>query len=239
MCTVTFLPLENNDFILTSSRDVPFSREKALIPKQYVEDEVVLFYPKDGKAGGSWIGTSDKKRLICLLNGGFENHQQKDFYSKSRGIIVKELLKVKDITSACKNIDLDHVEPFTLVIVEWDFELYLFEFVWDGFNKHLKILPQEPQIWSSSTLYTDEMKLMRKGWFAEWLFNFEQENISESNSDTHRALTQEKILNFHHTAGVGNPKIDVLMKRPKVGTVSITQVSKFEAQIKMAYEEIS
>jgi len=231
MCTVTFIPLNNNDFILTSSRDVPFSREKSSFPKKYKEDKVELFFPRDGRAGGTWIGTSDKHRLICLLNGGFENHQQKEFYDKSRGIIVKDLLKSDDITESCKQIDLKNVEPFTLVIVEWNrpidktgSELGLFEFVWDGMKKHFKILPQNPKIWSSSTLYSDGMKELRMEWFYDWKMN--------------QAFDQKSILEFHHKAGVGNPKIDILMKRAKVGTVSITQVSKIDEDITMDYEQI-
>jgi hypothetical protein len=40
--------LNNDDFILTSSRDVPFSRKKAHFPKSYMEDGIELFYPKMG-----------------------------------------------------------------------------------------------------------------------------------------------------------------------------------------------
>jgi hypothetical protein len=231
MCTVTYLPLNNRDFVLTSSRDVPFSREKSLAPKTYLEDGIILTYPKDGKAGGTWIGSSNKKRLICLLNGGFKNHEPRDGYIKSRGIIVKDLLKVKNITNACNEIELENVEPFTLVIVEWNKNLLLFEFVWDGKKKHLKNLPQKPQIWSSSTLYTDEMKNKRRNWFNDWLNEFKIHGIK------HRVV-QNEILNFHHTAGIGKSNIDVLMKRPTVGTVSITQVSNFNKKIKMGYEEI-
>ncbi len=224
MCTVTYLPLGNNNFILTSSRDVPFSRKKSEFPKKYIEDKIELYYPKDGQAGGTWIGTSIKNRLICLLNGGFKNHQQKDFYSKSRGIIVKDLLKTSDILKTCNEIELNNVEPFTLVIVEWSTTLILIEFVWDGSKKHIKKLLQEAKIWSSSTLYSDGMKEMRIKWFTDWKLR--------------QAFDSKSILEFHHKAGVGNPKIDVVMKRPKVGTVSITQVSKLENKIKMDYEEI-
>ncbi len=227
MCTVTFLPLNDDNFILTSSRDVPFSREKALHPKIYIEDGIELNYPKDGQAGGTWIGISEKQRLICLLNGGFKNHEQQDFYARSRGLIVKELLKVDDLTEACKQIDLKNVEPFTLVIVEWEFKLFLFEFVWDGKQKHLKILPQEPVIWSSSTLYNESMKKLRKDWFD----NFQTRS-------TKLKVIKDNILDFHHNAGIGNSKIDILMKRPKVGTVSITQVIKQENNVSMKYEEI-
>jgi len=231
MCTVTFLPLKNNNFILTSSRDVPFLRKKALLPKKYIEDNIELYYPKDGQAEGTWIGISEKQRLICLLNGGFNNHQQQDSYARSRGLIVKELLKTDDITKACKDVDLENVEPFTLVIVEWDLHLFLFEFVWDGKQKYLKILPLEPTIWSSSTLYDESMKKKRKDWFADWLnkLKIQSENFK---------IIKDKILDFHHNAGIGNPKIDVMMKRPKVGTASITQVGKNDKIITMDYKKI-
>ena len=100
MCTVTYLPLGDTDFILTSNRDVPYAREKAEHPKTYIEDNVQLTYPKDGKAGGTWIGLSDKKRLLCILNGGFEYHTSRVGYRMSRGIILKALLKANDLLGA-------------------------------------------------------------------------------------------------------------------------------------------
>ena len=77
MCTVTFLPLGNTDFILTSNRDEQRLRE-TLPPKIYEEDGVEMLFPKDKVAGGTWIGTSSKKRLVCVLNGGFIKHKRKE-----------------------------------------------------------------------------------------------------------------------------------------------------------------
>ncbi|MDY7397014.1 NRDE family protein [Aureibaculum sp. 2210JD6-5] len=229
MCTVSFLPLNKTDFILTSSRDIPFSRKKALHPKEYVEDGVKLWYPKDGKAGGSWIGTSSKKRLICLLNGGYVYHTSLANYKKSRGLIVKELLKADDIRKGLNVVDLDGVEQFTLVIVDWNPDNYwdglkLLEFVWDGEEKHLKEMPMAPQIWSSSTLYDADVKQMRVNWFKQWL----REN----------EISQESILKFHHTAGVGDPNIDIMMDRKKGGTVSITSIKKEKNNLGMVYEDV-
>jgi len=221
MCTVTFLPLDNNGFVLTSSRDVGYQREKALAPQTYVEDGVSLHYPKDGKAGGTWIGTSRNNRLICLLNGGFRNHLQQNFYAKSRGLIVKELLASIDLEAACKEIDLQDVEPFTITAVTWSDEQRLYEFVWDGKNRFFKEMDWKPTIWSSSTLYTDEMKAMRQGWFLDWL----EENEFNSAS----------ILEFHRNAGIGDPEVDVFMKRERVGTVSITQVIETKNKDDMNY----
>ena len=140
MCTVTYIPLGNSDFVLTSSRDIPFARKKAEHPKKTTEDGVELYYPKDGKAGGTWIGTSSKNRLICLLNGGFEYHTSRTKYAKSRGLIVKELLKADDLHKGFERIDLENVEQFTLTIVDWHKELELIEFVWDGTKKHIKLM---------------------------------------------------------------------------------------------------
>jgi len=221
MCTVTLLPLTDNGFVLTSSRDVGYKRQKALAPESHVEKEVSLHYPKDGEAGGTWIGTSRNNRLICLLNGGFENHIQKESYAKSRGLIVKELLIADDFEVASKKIELENIEPFTIVCVIWEAELEFFEFVWDGSNRHLKELPRQPLIWSSSTLYTDNMKALRQDWFREWFIG--------------KGRTPENVLKFHENGGVGFPEIDVFMRREHVGTVSITQVIESSNKAEMTY----
>ena len=57
MCTVTFLPLKNDGFILTSNRDEQPNRITHP-PLTVVEDETTLLFPKDEIAGGTWIGTS-------------------------------------------------------------------------------------------------------------------------------------------------------------------------------------
>ena len=224
MCTVTYIPLGNSDFVLTSSRDIPFARKKAEHPKKTTEDGVELYYPKDGKAGGTWIGSSSKNRLICLLNGGFEYHTSRTKYAKSRGLIVKELLKVDDIRKGLNEVDLQDVEQFTLTIVDWNSELELIELVWDGTTKHLKLMPQKPHIWSSSTLYDEGVKQLRCEWFTRW--------------QKEHGASQESILDFHHNAGVGDKYIDVMMNRGLGGTVSITSVKKEENDITMVYEEV-
>ena len=224
MCTVTYLPLENQKFILTSNRDVGYKRQKALAPQKYIEDGVELFYPKDGKAGGTWIGTSSKNRTLCLLNGGFVNHKSGGYYKSSRGKIVIDLLKCDNIEKEIKTIDLLNIEPFTLVIIDWQLDLKLMEFVWDGSTKNLKNLSQEMYIWSSSTLFTEEMKNLRKNWFSTWRRN--------------NRIDQESILKFHHDAGIGDPNVDVILKRERVGTVSITSIIKDSKGIQMYYEVI-
>ena len=224
MCTVTFLPLSNTDFILTSNRDEQRLRE-TFHPKIYEEDGVEMLFPKDKVAGGTWIGASSKKRLVCVLNGGFQKHKRKGNYSKSRGLIAKELLKENSLQPYLDNLDLLGVEPFTMIVVDWNNnELNLVEVVWDEHEKHLTTHKNEPKIWSSSTLYTDEIKELRNYWFRQWL----REN----------EFTSEAILQFHHTE-TGDKEQSILMKRSYVETVSITSVKKLENSVEMVYEDVA
>lgn len=221
MCTVTFLPLKNNDFIFTSNRDETPLR-KTNPPKKYTEDGVELTYPKDEIAGGTWIGVSDKKRLVCVLNGGFENHVRQPPYKMSRGIIVKKALIVDDAIEHIKSFEYTNIEPFTLIIVDWKTDLVAYELVWDGVQKHISQLKNEPRIWSSSTLYTAEMKKEREGWFQNWL----QENEN---------YNQKDILEFHQNEDLGTKETSPKMKRPFVETVSISSIKKDQEVLDFKY----
>jgi len=223
MCTVTFLPLSNTDFSLTSNRDEQRLRE-TLPPKIHKENGIEMLFPKDKIAGGTWIGVSSKKRLVCVLNGGFTKHKRKDNYSKSRGLIAKEILKENAIQPYIEKLDLLGVEPFTLIIVDWNNnELNLVELVWDENQKHITKHKNEPKIWSSSSLYTDEIKKLREILFQEW--------IAEND------FTSSAILKFHHSEN-DDKEQSILMKRAYVETVSITSVKKLENKIEMVYEDL-
>lgn len=221
MCTVTYLPLGNDDFILTSNRDESPIR-KTLAPEDYLENEVLIRYPKDELAGGTWIGLSEQKRLVCLLNGGFTSYKRAATYRLSRGIIVKDLLSAPDAILSIHNLNLEGVEPFTIVLVDWQNGLDTYELVWDGAQKHFKKLAQEPAIWSSSTLYTKEEKKLRKSWFKNWL-------------EKQDKFSRERILSFHQDTKLGTPEISIKMKRDFVETVSTTSILKTKQEVQMSY----
>jgi uncharacterized protein with NRDE domain len=216
MCTVTYLPLGNNNFILTSNRDETPLR-KTIPLETYKENGVELTYPKDALAGGTWIGASTKNRLVCLLNGGFKNHTRNRYYKISRGVIVKKILSTDNGVAYINNFDFTDIEPFTLILIDYHLQLEAYELVWDGIKKHFKKLAEEPKIWSSSSLYTEEMKVLRKEWFSDWL----------AEND---AFQQEKIVDFHQNENLGNTEISLKMKRAFVETVSITSVKKNSIQ---------
>ncbi len=224
MCTITFIPKSNKDFILTSNRDEAPGRE-TFPPKIYNEEGVKMLYPKDVVAGGTWIGVSDKKRIVCLMNGGFVAHQRRSYYRKSRGLVVKDLLKADNLKEEIENYDFNEIEPFTAVLVEWKTEVQLFQLVWDGTDYHFSDEPLAPHIWSSSPLYPEMLKKKREQWFSEFLF----ETIKPS---------EDELLQFHKTAGEGDLNSNLIMDRGFIKTKSITQIFKKEDAMEMRYEDL-
>lgn len=223
MCTVTFIAKGPNDFILTSNRDEAIDR-KTRLPEVYNENGIKMAYPKDEVAGGTWIGVSERKRLVCLLNGGFVAHERKSSYRLSRGVIVKELLAAKDGIKWMEDFDFTDIEPFTIIMIEWRENLKLYELVWDGSKKHLKEMNVKTHIWSSSPLYTQTMKNIRKKWFSEFL--------------NKRKTDSTSLFDFHLNKGIGNKDVDLQIDRGFLKTVSITQVTKNDDIILMKYRDL-
>lgn len=225
MCTVTYLPKGNEDFILTSNRDESPHR-KTSAPQFYEESGIKLLYPKDELAGGTWIGISELHRLACLLNGGFEKHQRKSSYRKSRGLILKEILTTPDYEAYITRTDFTDIEPFTIILLGWTGGLKAYELVWDGEQKHFSQLGATPKIWSSSPLYDQQMKSERKTWFQNWL--------------THQTqFEKQAILDFHHNKDLGTKTTSLIMDRLFVKTVSISSIQKKGNSISFYYKDLS
>lgn len=220
MCTVTFIPKGTNEFILTSNRDEAPAR-KTVAPDFYIESGVKLLYPKDEKAGGTWIGASENKRLVCLLNGGFTAYNDLENYQLSRGIVVKDILQTAHVLSAIEAYNLTNVAPFTMIIVDWKTALQLYQLVWDGTEKYLEKLPILPRIWSSSSLYSEPMKAARMQWFEKF------KKRSEFNACA--------IWDFHKKGGHEYTDFGFVMNRGVVRTTSITQVEITNLALRMEY----
>ena len=97
--------------------------------------------------------------------------------------------------------------------------------VWDDEKSHFKELPLEPHIWSSSPLYSKEMKLLRENWFS----NFRKKDV----------LTPENLLKFHTSAGTGDKNVDVVMDRGFVKTRSISQIVYIDGKIEFYYRDLA
>jgi uncharacterized protein with NRDE domain len=224
MCTVTFIP-KNNGWILTSSRDEKKVRKTLPPQTNKLFDQNVVF-PKDQLAGGTWIAMSDKKTSVCLLNGGFKFHKKKNF-SKSRGLVLLERFRYKSWGDFWNSIELEVVEPFTLLNLEHNKTLSLHELVWDGHQKHVTVKnTQETHIWSSATLYSSSMIEKRKEWFQKWCMD-------------HAAIADHKIEGFHKSAFTDNTAQNILMKRTNgIQTVSISRIESTNGNTQLRYNDL-
>ncbi len=231
MCTVSYIPQKvNGGFVLTSNRDEKSFRPTK-VPQIYRMGENKVCFPKDEKAGGSWIAASENGRLCCLLNGAFVAHQKKPFYAQSRGNILVELASSSlSPFDFYKGKNLIDVEPFTIITLETsENEITHFsEFIWDGNKKHFRELkPEEPKIWSSVTLYSTEHRKLRKQWFGQFL-----KNVNGSASP-------KNIFDFHSGTHIEDNSINVVMEREGgLKTVSITQVIPENGNFRIKYFDL-
>ena len=227
MCTLTYLPLENDHFIITTNRDESTLRPAALAPQILQRASGSILCPIDGKAKGTWVAASETGVTACLLNGAFEKHTPTGNYRMSRGKVVLEVFDYECIDTFIEAYNLENIEPFTLVLLESKQHLQLTELRWDGSQKYVQVLDAGiPHLWASATLYAPEVIAKRKQWFAAWLSRTPE-------------FTQENIVHFHKTAGEGDPENDLLMQRgQQLRTVSITSVLSGHAASEMHYEDL-
>lgn len=228
MCTVTFLPLSNKGFVLTSNRDEQTVRKPALSPKIYQVYDSLVVYPKDQQADGTWIATAGIPFTLCLLNGAFEKHERKSSYRKSRGLMLLDFFSYNNVNSFLSEYDFNDIEPFTLLMLDTTGnKQVLTEARWDGLKIHRKIInTDEPHIWSSATLYSKETIIQRENWFKEFL-------------SKHTSYNERTILDFHHFGGNGDRRNDLVMNRDNViKTVSITSISKKDNLTNMIYKDV-
>jgi hypothetical protein len=223
MCTVTFIPYGGKMFMV-SNRDEKHTRADAFIPRVYTAPSGNLLYPKDGEAGGTWIGMHENGNAAVLLNGGWQMHTPHPPYRKSRGLIFLDLLQAGTPVSSFLSLDLLNIEPFTVVCLD---NGKLWEGVWDGENRHISGKEEtKPHIWSSVTLYDKDIRARREGWFREWWIKCNDPLLGD-------------ILDFHQFTGDGDKHNDLLMNRSgHLYTVSITGMEIGKEKGKMMYKDL-
>jgi uncharacterized protein with NRDE domain len=223
MCTVTYIPKPDGSYILTSNRDEAPHRSPQNL-EQVQKDALELIFPRDTAKGGTWIGVSNRRQVVCLLNGAFEKHRHQPPYRRSRGLMVLDFFTYPDARKFAGTYEFQGMEPFTFIVLDRE---EFWEIRWDGGSLHRKMLdPGNPHIWASATLYDSEAQEKRQNWFKEFLQEQPQPDAPA-------------ILDFHQNTGDGDPWNDLIMNRDnRVRTVSISQILAQEASIDFRYEDL-
>lgn len=209
MCTVSYLPLEDGRYLLSSNRDESPGRNAIEIVREK-RDGLQVIYPRDPGAGGTWFCCTDSGMAMCLLNGARRTKIPGSGFRHSRGLIPQAVLEFDDPQRFVKEYSFEGIADFTLVICTGQ---HIYEILWDGTAPSLTELPNvKPHFWSSVTLYPEPVRQMRNELFDQWLKETPE-------------YTQEKIIHFHKYGGSGDPENDFVMNRANiVKTLSISSV---------------
>ncbi|MGV3697261.1 NRDE family protein [Flavobacterium sp.] len=223
MCTVSFVNA-NGKIIITSNRDEKTLRPNAIEPSHYSINNKNVIFPKDMHAGGTWYAVNENSTVLVLLNGAEERHQLRTGYRKSRGLIVLDLIGSESVAQEWDTIDLDNIEPFTLVLYENE---KLYQLRWDEVAKSkLELDPNQSHIWSSSTLYPLEIRRER----ADWFYNF---------LDMHTMINEADMLNFHRYTESENTEHGLVIDREGLlKTLSITQTVIEKNKVVVHYSDL-
>jgi hypothetical protein len=226
MCTVTYLPARGG-FTLTHNRDEAPARSPFKIEQVTLKGGTVGVFPRDSKAGGTWIVAGENGTTACLLNGAFDKHQHQPPYRRSRGLMLLDFFAELQPTDFFEQYDLEGMEPFTLLFFKLG---SVIEFRWDGTRLFHQQLPaNEPHFWCSATLYPPEMQVKRAHVFRYWL-------AAQSPKKTPNPAD---IVQLHLSGSVGDPAYDFVMQREgRVQTVSITQVVQRKKYMRMRYFDL-
>ncbi len=222
MCTVSYVR-SGDKTIITSNRDEEVARP-ALEPQNYRVGNKNVFFPKDPRAGGTWFAVDENANVIVLLNGASEKHQWNPPYRKSRGLIVLDLIGSESIFATWQTIDLDNIEPFTLVACQ-NGELQ--QLRWNGTEKESAALdPARDYIWSSSSLYPQNVREARAQWFEKFLV-------------TRPGVNESEMFNFHRYTEDADPENGLVINRNGfLKTLSITQTVIEKNKVRLMHHDL-
>ena len=119
MCTVTVIPHERGVRVLCN-RDERRTRPPALPPQVHDLGGRLALFPVDPQGGGTWIGVNDADLMVALLNGHRTAGKRDDNSTRSRGLIVPDLLyctSLRQAMAAAESLDPRAFERFRVVIV--------------------------------------------------------------------------------------------------------------------------
>lgn len=221
MCTVSFIYSGGKRFI-TSNRDEHVSRPLAFRPQEEIIGNTKVLFPKDPKAGGTWFALNEFGSVAVLLNGGFVNHVPSGNYARSRGLVLLDVISSEHPYALLQNMELLNIEPFTLIL----FNGNLLEFRWDGHQKYYRPLDAtKNHIWSSATLYTDEVIEHRRELFQKF-------------TDGKTQIVGSSVIDFHSNNHDDFENGFIIDRDSGLKTFSVTQAILDDEDVRMHHLDL-
>jgi hypothetical protein len=224
MCTVTVVPHETG-IRLMCNRDERRSRPAALPPQVHELGGRLAVFPVDPQGGGSWVGVNDTGIVVTLLNVSGPSQSASQEPKRSRGLIVREVLRCGSLSQVLETVaglDARQFDMFRLVAIH---RFTAVEATTDGVRTAIRpqITLDAPLLFTSSSLGDALVEAPRKQLF--------QRMVVERQSEWLRRQAR-----FHRHQWSSRPEISVRMERDDALTVSRTVVDVTRARRSLLYE---
>lgn len=217
MCTVTWL-LRPAGYDVFFNRDELKTRPPALPPTRVNRAGVATLAPKDGGAGGAWIGANEYGVSLCLLNHYDSAAGAPPARPISRGLLLVSLLPAATPDAVAARLceqRLTAYQPFLLLIFALDQPVWLFTWnrqllQWRELaERDLPLLTSSssgPEVVAQRRACFRQYQELAGGWSAEMLRDFHASHVPAAGAFSvcmHRA--EAHTVSFSHlavTAGV-------------------------------------
>ena len=224
MCTVTVVPHETGVRVMCN-RDERRSRPAALPPQVHDLGGRLAVFPVDPRGGGSWVGVNDAGIVVTLLNVSGPSKSSSQEPKRSRGLIVREVLRcgsLSHVVETVAGLDASLFEMFRLVAMHCSTAV---EAISDGVRTAIRrpITLERPLLFTSSSLGDALVEAPRRQLF--------QRMVVER-----RSVWLREQSRFHRHQWPSRPEISVRMERDDALTVSRTVVDVTRARRSLLYE---
>jgi hypothetical protein len=224
MCTVTVVPHEKG-IRLMCNRDERRSRPAALPPQVHALGGRLAVFPVDPQGGGSWIGVNDAGIVVTVLNVSGLSHTPRKEPKRSRGLIVREMLRcgsLSHVLETAASLDVGLFDLFRLVVAHGS---TVVDATTDDVRRVTprRVTLDRPLIFTSSSLGDSLVEAPRQQLF--------QGMVVEAKSGWLRGQRR-----FHRHQWPLKPEISVRMERADALTVSRTVVDVTRARRSLLYE---
>jgi hypothetical protein len=224
MCTVTVVP-HGRGARLLCNRDERRTRPPSHRPQIYELGGRAAVFPLDPQGGGTWIGVNDAGLAVALLNVHRRVDATRHEPRRSRGLIVRELLRCTSLshaTATATSLNPGAFGPFQLVIVQ---------------ERGVVVAMSEAQVRIRCTQRTLDGPLL-----------FTSSSLGDALVEPPRRQLFDRMVlrspdgwldgqaRFHEHRWPRRPEISIRMERPDALTVSRTTIDIANGRRHLVYE---
>lgn len=223
MCTVTWRASADG-YEIYFNRDERNVRAPEQAPRIEERAGVRFLAPRDGAAGGSWMGANDRGLGVALLNRYVPDTGPARPAFRSRGLLLIDLLDAlqpAEVGERLAETDLERYQPFSLLAMDPAGRPRLFE--WTGYKLEEHAEPGSHIPLASSSFDQKQARVQRKQLFTDML--------AAAGGEANDTM----LSAFHHSHAGGPGPFSVCMHRADAETRSYTRLIVRAREVEMRW----